>query len=162
METSKKRFRQAIAILTKKVNSTLTPTPKFSRSSVPKRGSRICRWLSQQRHIASSSRTRVSRAFQRVIMAAAFFYSIPIVPEKAFCRTSNPFRKNVKMAKLMFISYPHNPTGGCVRHKIFSNTSSNGLKGKNIIIAHDLTYSTLLHVNKAPSFLSDEGARFRH
>ena len=63
------------------------------------------------------------------------------------------------MAKLMFISYPHNPTGAVCDIKFFEKVVD-WARGKNIIIAHDLTYSDIVYDGyRAPSFLQVKGSR---
>ena len=98
--------------------------------------------------------------FNGVIMAGGILYSVPISPEKGFLPDYSTIPKEViKMAKLLFISYPHNPTGAVCDIKFFEKTVEWG-KGKNIIIAHDLTYSDLVYDGyKAPSFMQVKGSR---
>ncbi len=98
--------------------------------------------------------------FNGVIMAGGILYNIPIVREKGFLPDlENVPREVVKMAKLMFISYPHNPTGAVCDLKFFEKVVS-WAHGKNIIVAHDLTYSDIVFDGyKAPSFLQVKGAR---
>ena len=98
--------------------------------------------------------------FNGVIMAGGILYNWPIVAEKGFLPDLNTIPKEVvKMAKLMFLSYPHNPTGSVCDIKFFEKAVEWG-KDKNIIIAHDLTYSDLVYDGyKAPSFMQVKGAR---
>lgn len=63
------------------------------------------------------------------------------------------------MAKLMFLSYPHNPTGAVCDLKFFDKIVK-WAHGKNIIVAHDLTYSEIVFDgHKAPSILEAKGSR---
>ena len=98
--------------------------------------------------------------FNGVIMAGGILYNIPIAPEKGFLPDLESIPKEVvKMAKLMFISYPHNPTGAVCDMKFFERVVK-WAQGKNIIIAHDLTYSDIVYDGyKAPSLLQVKGSR---
>lgn len=98
--------------------------------------------------------------FNGVIMAGGILYSIPIVQEKGYLPDLESVpREVVKMAKLMFLSYPHNPTGAVCDGRFFENVVK-WARGKNIIVAHDLTYSDIVFDGyKAPSFLQVKGAR---
>ncbi|OIO39514.1 MAG: hypothetical protein AUJ71_00560 [Candidatus Omnitrophica bacterium CG1_02_49_16] len=98
--------------------------------------------------------------FNGVIMAGGILYNIPILAEKGFLPDVYAIPKEiVKMAKLMFISYPHNPTGAVCDVKFYERLVD-WAKGKNIIIASDLTYSDIVYDGyKAPSFLQVKGAR---
>ena len=98
--------------------------------------------------------------FNGVIMAGGILYNIPITAEKGFLPDLDALPKEVvKMAKLMFISYPHNPTGAVCDAKFFEHIVK-WAHGKNIIVAHDLTYSDIVFDGyKAPSFLQTKGAR---
>lgn len=98
--------------------------------------------------------------FNGVIMAGGILYNIPITAEKGFLPDLEALPKEVvKMAKLMFLSYPHNPTGAVCDAKFFEHVVK-WAHGKNIIIAHDLTYSDIVFDGyKAPSFLQTKGAR---
>ncbi len=98
--------------------------------------------------------------FNGVIMAGGILYNIPIVQEKDFLPDLESVPKEVvKMAKLMFLSYPHNPTGAVCDREFFEHVVK-WAQGKNIIVAHDLTYSDIVFDGyKAPSFLQVKGAR---
>ncbi len=98
--------------------------------------------------------------FNGVIMAGGILYNIPITAEKGFLPDLEALPKEVvKMAKLMFLSYPHNPTGAVCDAKFFEHVVK-WAHGKNIVVAHDLTYSDIVFDGyKAPSFLQTKGAR---
>ncbi len=98
--------------------------------------------------------------FNGVIMAGGILYNIPIVPEKGFLPDLESIPKEVvKMAKLMFLSYPHNPTGAVCDISFFEKVVK-WAHGKNIIIASDLTYSDIVYDGyKAHSFLEVKGSR---
>ncbi len=98
--------------------------------------------------------------FNGVIVAGGILYNIPIVPEKGFLPDLDSIPKEIiRMAKLMFISYPHNPTGAVCDIHFFEKVVK-WAEGKNIIITHDCTYSDIVFDGfKAPSFLQVKGAK---
>ncbi len=98
--------------------------------------------------------------FNGAIMAGGILYDVPMAQEKGFLPDWNTIPKEVvKMAKLMFFSYPHNPTGA-VCDKAFMENTVKWAQGKNIIVVHDLTYSDIVFDGyKAPSILEIPGAR---
>jgi len=98
--------------------------------------------------------------FNGVIIAGGILYNIPITADKGYLPDLNSIPKEVmRMSKLMFLSYPHNPTGAVCDLKFFEQVVQ-WAHGKNIIVAHDLTYSDIVFDGyKAPSFLQVKGAR---
>ena len=98
--------------------------------------------------------------FNGVIMAGGILYNVPITAEHGFLPDLDSLpREVVKMAKLMFLSYPHNPTGAVCDIKYFEKVVK-WAHGKNIVIAHDATYSDIAFDGfKAPSFLQVKGSR---
>ncbi len=98
--------------------------------------------------------------FNGAIMAGGILYNIPITEDNGFkprFETLTP--EVVRMAKLLFLSYPHNPTAATVDVSFFEDTI-NWIKDKNIIVGHDLAYSEIVYGDyKAPSMLQVEGAR---
>ena len=157
-----RRFRQAIANSYKrKFNITLDPNTEVLPLIGAKEGiAHLSLAFLNNDDIALVPNPAYPVHFNGVIMAGGILYSIPIVPEKGFLPDLESIPKEVvKMAKLMFISYPHNPTGAVCDLKFFEKVVQWG-KGKNIIIAHDLTYSDIVFDGyKAPSFLQVNGAR---
>ena len=98
--------------------------------------------------------------FNGVIMAGGILYNVPISAEQGYLPNLDALPKEVvKMAKLMFISYPHNPTGAVCDVKFFDKVIQ-WAQGKNIIIAHDLTYSEIVFDgHRAPSIFEAKGAK---
>jgi len=98
--------------------------------------------------------------FNGVIMAGGILYNIPIKEEDGFkpdLRSLPP--EVVKMAKLLFLSYPHNPTAAVVDIKFFEDVVK-WAKGKDIIVGHDLAYSEIVYGDyRPPSFLQVKGAK---
>ena len=98
--------------------------------------------------------------FNGVLIAGGILYNVPVSAENGFLPDYSTIPTEVaKMAKLLFISYPHNPTGAVCDMKFFDKTVE-WARGKNIIVAHDLTYSDIVFDGyKAPSFLQAKGSR---
>lgn len=98
--------------------------------------------------------------FNGVIMAGGILHNIPITAEEGF----KPNLKNlapevVRIAKLLFLSYPHNPTTATADLGYFQEVV-NWSRGKDIIVGHDLAYSEIVFDGyKAPSFLEAKGAK---
>jgi len=159
--TSRWRRRKKIPsgdreFLQKKVQCHLDPNTEVLRSSFKEGIAHLSLLISTTTTLLSSRTPRI-RAFHGVIMAGGILYSIPSFRRKLSAGLESIPKEVVKMAKLMFISYPHNPTG-CVRHKIF-RTRRQMAQGKNIIIAHDLTYSDIVYDVTSSELSSDEGCR---
>lgn len=99
--------------------------------------------------------------FNGVIMAGGILYNIPMTAEHNF----KPDLKNlspelVRMAKLLFISYPHNPTTSVADISFFQDVVNWAKDKPNIIIAHDLAYSDIVYDGfRAPSMMELEGAK---
>ncbi|MBN2097180.1 MAG: LL-diaminopimelate aminotransferase [Candidatus Omnitrophica bacterium] len=98
--------------------------------------------------------------FNGVIMAGGVLYNLPINEENDY----KPDLKNisssvVRMAKMLFLSYPHNPTTACVDLGFYQEVGR-WVKDKDIIIASDLAYSDIVFDGyRAPSFLQVKGLR---
>ena len=95
-----------------------------------------------------------------VIMAGGILYSMPIGPENQFkLDFKNLSREVLRMAKILFVSYPHNPTAACVDLNYYQELVEWG-KGKEIILCSDLAYSDIVFDGyKAPSLLQVKGAK---
>lgn len=98
--------------------------------------------------------------FNGPVMAGGILYNIPLLAENHFKPDLKSISKDIiKMSKLLFISYPHNPTSAVCDIGFFQSVVD-WAKGKDIIVAHDLAYSDIVfdgHV--APSFLQVKGAK---
>lgn len=99
--------------------------------------------------------------FNGVIMAGGILYNIPMTAENGFkpdLKSLSP--ELVKMAKLLFISYPHNPTTAVADKEFFKEVIDWAKDKPNLIIAHDLAYSDIVFDDfKAPSIFEIEGAK---
>lgn len=98
--------------------------------------------------------------FNGVIIAGGILYNIPLQAKKGFRPDLKSLPKEVvKMAKLLFLSYPHNPTTA-VADLDFYKEVVGWAKGKEIIIGSDLAYSDIVFDGyKAPSLLQVKGAK---
>ena len=98
--------------------------------------------------------------FNGVIMAGGILYNIPLKKENGFRPNLKALGKEIlKMSKLIFLSYPHNPTTAVVDLDFFKEVV-NWAKGKNIIVGHDLAYSDIVFDGyRAPSMLEVKGAK---
>ncbi len=99
--------------------------------------------------------------FNGVIMAGGILYNIPMTAEHNFkpeLKSLSP--ELTRMAKLLFISYPHNPTTSVADIEFFKEVIGWAKDKPNIIIAHDCAYSDIVFDGfKAPSILEIEGAK---
>jgi aspartate/methionine/tyrosine aminotransferase len=95
-----------------------------------------------------------------IIMAGGILYSIPIGPENRYRpNLKNLSREVVRMAKILLVSYPHNPTTACVDLDFYEELV-HWAKGKEIILCSDLAYSDIVFDGyKAPSLLQAKGAK---
>ena len=98
--------------------------------------------------------------FNGVIMAGGILYNIPMTEENDFKPDLKSISRSVvNMAKLLFLSYPHNPTTACVDLGFYEEVTR-WIKGKDIIIASDLAYSDIVFDGyKAPSILEVKGIK---
>ncbi|MDD5504507.1 MAG: aminotransferase class I/II-fold pyridoxal phosphate-dependent enzyme [Candidatus Omnitrophica bacterium] len=99
--------------------------------------------------------------FNGVIMAGGILYNIPMTIEHNFkpdLKALSP--EVVRMAKLLFISYPHNPTTAVADKDFFRNVLEWVKDKPGLIVAHDLAYSDIVFDGfKATSIMEIEGAK---
>ncbi len=95
-----------------------------------------------------------------VLMAGGILYPIPLGPENEFKPAFKTLsREVVHLAKILFVSYPHNPTTACVDLDFYQELVDWG-KGKEIILCSDLAYSDIVFDGyKAPSLLQAKGTK---
>ncbi|MCQ9207897.1 MAG: LL-diaminopimelate aminotransferase [Omnitrophica bacterium] len=98
--------------------------------------------------------------FNGVIMAGGILYNIPMTEENNFIPDLRSINNSVlKMSKLLFLSYPHNPTTSVVDLGFYQDVAR-WAKAKDIIIASDLAYSDIVFDGyKAPSILQVKGMK---
>ena len=95
-----------------------------------------------------------------VALADVKFDTMPLVAENAFLPDYDALPDEVKeRAKLMYINYPNNPTGGVADKAFFEKTVAFA-KENHIAVAHDFAYGALGFDGVKPvSFLQVEGAK---
>ena len=95
-----------------------------------------------------------------VALADVKFDTMPLVVENAFLPDYDALSDEVKeRAKLMYINYPNNPTGGVADKTFFEKTVAFA-KEHHIAVAHDFAYGALGFDGVKPvSFLQVEGAK---
>ncbi|MBN1688505.1 MAG: aminotransferase class I/II-fold pyridoxal phosphate-dependent enzyme [Candidatus Omnitrophica bacterium] len=98
--------------------------------------------------------------FNGVIMAGGILYNIPLKEENGYLPDLQHIpRETTRLSKIMFLSYPHNPTAAVCDIEFF-NKVVHWAKDKNMIVAHDLAYSDIVFGDKrAPSILEVKGAK---
>ena len=98
--------------------------------------------------------------FNGVLIAGGVLHNIPIFEKDGYLPDLRKLPKNIiKRSKLLFLSYPHNPTTAIASPEFFRDVV-NWSMGKNIIIGHDLAYSDIVFDDyKAPSILQVKNAK---
>ena len=98
--------------------------------------------------------------FNGVLIAGGILHNLPLKEENGFLPVLEDIpAKVLKKAKLMFLSYPHNPTAA-VAPLAFMKKAVAFARKHRIILANDLTYSDIVFDgHKIPSILSIPGAR---
>ena len=86
-------------------------------------------------------------------------FIMPLLEENGFLPDLDAIPKDVaKLAKLMFLNYPNNPTSAIAPDKFFEDVIEFA-KENEVIIVHDNAYSEMTFDGyKAPSFLEFDGA----
>ena len=98
--------------------------------------------------------------FNGVIMAGGILYNIPITEETHYLPQYDAIDSEIlKKAKLLFISYPNNPTGAVATPEFFAETVKFAKKNE-VIVCHDAAYSEITFDGyTSPSFLQIPGAK---
>lgn len=98
--------------------------------------------------------------FNGVLMAGGILRNIPLEEKDGYLPNFQSVPPNiVKKTKLMFLSYPHNPTTAVASLDFFKDVVR-WAKGKNIVVGHDNTYSDIVFDGyKAPSILQVKDAK---
>ncbi|WP_025115470.1 pyridoxal phosphate-dependent aminotransferase [Lysinibacillus fusiformis] len=95
-----------------------------------------------------------------VVLGDVNFEVMPLFAENNFLPDYNALPKEVKeKAKLLYLNYPNNPTGGTATLEFFEETIRFA-KEHNIIVSHDFAYGAIgFDGNKPISFLQANGAK---
>ncbi len=98
--------------------------------------------------------------FNGVVLAGGILYNIPISSEDHYLPDLNSVPNSVlRQSKLLFLSYPHNPTAGVADLKFFRHVVA-WAKQHRILVIHDFAYSDFVYEGpRAPSILEIEGAK---
>ena len=98
--------------------------------------------------------------FNGVVMAGGSLYSIPTDAEHHYRPNLKSInRKILKMAKMLFLSYPHNPTTAVADLRFFQDVIG-WAKAHRIMVVHDFAYSDFVFDEApAPSILQVKGAK---
>jgi len=98
--------------------------------------------------------------FNSVIIFGGTLHSMPVIPENNYLPDYRQLDPAVlRRAKLMYLSYPHNPTTVCVDRDYFKDVVSFA-KEHRVIISHDAAYSEICFDGyRAPSFMEVEDAK---
>ncbi|KIL47503.1 pyridoxal phosphate-dependent aminotransferase [Jeotgalibacillus campisalis] len=94
-----------------------------------------------------------------VSLAEAVMYKMPLLEENGFKPDFTDIPANAAQnAKLMFLNYPNNPTGG-VADEAFFEEAIQFAEANNICIVHDFAYGSIgFDGVRPPSFLQTKGA----
>ncbi len=97
--------------------------------------------------------------FNGVVLAGGMLYNIPISAEGHYLPDLKSIPKGVlKKSKMLFISYPHNPTTAVADLKFFKDVVA-WAKRHRIMVVHDFAYSDFVFDGeRAPSILEVPGA----
>jgi aspartate/methionine/tyrosine aminotransferase len=98
--------------------------------------------------------------FNGVVLAGGILYNLPIHAETHYLPDFQAVPRSVlKQAKMLFLSYPHNPTTALADLKFFRQVIE-WARTHRIIVVHDFAYSDFVFEGpRAPSLLEVEGAR---
>jgi len=97
--------------------------------------------------------------FNGVIMAGGILHNIPVSEKDGYLPDLDSLPGEiVTKSKLLFLSYPNNPTTAVCDAAFFQKVVD-WARGKNIIVVHDLAYSDIVFDGcRAPSILEARGA----
>ncbi len=98
--------------------------------------------------------------FNGVLIAGGILHNLPVKEEEGYLPDFGAIPKDVvKKSKMMFLSYPNNPTGA-VATKSFFKKALSFAKRNDIMLIHDLAYSDIVFDGyRAPSLLEIPGAK---
>jgi len=98
--------------------------------------------------------------FNGVLIAGGILHNIPIYEKDGYLPDLHKIpREVVNKSKLVFLSYPHNPTTAIANINFFKDVVR-WTKGKNVIVGHDLAYSDIVFGDyRAPSIMEVRGAK---
>jgi aspartate/methionine/tyrosine aminotransferase len=98
--------------------------------------------------------------FNGVVMAGGILHNLPIHQESGYLPDLHAIPRSVlRQSKMLFLSYPHNPTTAVADLKFFKE-SVRWARQHRIMIVHDFAYSDIVFDGyRAPSIFEVEGAK---
>ncbi|MBI3331155.1 MAG: aminotransferase class I/II-fold pyridoxal phosphate-dependent enzyme [Candidatus Omnitrophica bacterium] len=98
--------------------------------------------------------------FNGVVLAGGILYNMPIHPENQYRPDLHLIPRSVlRQSKMLFLSYPHNPTTAVADLKYFKEIVA-WARQHRIMVVHDFAYSDFVFEGpRAPSLLEVEGAK---
>ena len=98
--------------------------------------------------------------FNGVVMAGGILYNIPIHAESHYLPDLHSVPRSVlRQSKMLFLSYPHNPTTAVADLKFFKEVIAWAMEHR-IMVVHDFAYSDFVFEGpRAPSILEVPGAK---
>lgn len=98
--------------------------------------------------------------FNGVVMAGGILYNLPISAEGEYLPDLHAIPRSVlRQSKMLFLSYPHNPTSAVADLKFFKHVVA-WAKQHRIMVIHDFAYSDFVFDgHRAPSILEVQGAK---
>ena len=98
--------------------------------------------------------------FNGVVMAGGILHNIPIHEEQGYLPDLRSIsRDTVSRSKMLFLSYPHNPTTAVASLKFFEEVAG-WAKSRRIMVVHDFAYSDFVFDgHRAPSILEVPDAK---
>ena len=102
-------------------------------------------------------RPRLSGVHRRPLLADGAAALIPLVPELGFPRPGGDPGGHLRRAKMIFVSYPNNPTGAVIEDDFFARLVAFA-RANDIVVVHDNAYADITYDGYvAPSFLATPG-----
>ena len=93
------------------------------------------------------------------VFAGADVYSMPLSPSLGFRPDLDAIPSDVyAQARLMFLNYPNNPTGGTADLSFFENVVELA-RARSFVVAQDAAYNEMYYEQPAPSILQVPGAK---
>ena len=98
--------------------------------------------------------------FNGVVLAGGILYNLPINAENEYLPDLQAIPRSVlKQSKILFLSYPHNPTTAVADLKFFREVIA-WARQHRIMVVHDFAYSDFMFDgHRAPSMLEVPGAK---
>ena len=99
--------------------------------------------------------------FNGVVMAGGILYSIPTSQEEHYRPNLKSVNREVlKRSKMLFLSYPHNPTTATADLRFFHDAVGWAKAQRRLMVVHDFAYSDFIYDGaQAPSILQCRDAK---